>query len=336
VRRQAAALFASGSSPVEVAARLEVSTKSARVAVGLARGALTSKGPSGPPSKLRPQQLPQLERLLEAGPPRRASPRISGGPWPDDWSVGLTGPPAGGRTDQDRSRRAVASRGPHPSHSGDQPTTEPGQPMGTFRTTSTCSPVKDGSGSSSTASGGGPGRRPVAGRAGAVQILVSGARAVSAVAARRHLGAGAECVAGTDRRGRADLLGCQRGLLIARAHRHAAGARKRGTCRPSRPAGCQEPADHALGRSRGGRPAGAGIRQASGVPPGRKAGRRPLTRLDLAVEPRRDEVPAFRVITGWRLDPTELEAAVRRFAPGRARRERWLPAFTAGAVPVAT
>ncbi|WP_431883090.1 IS5 family transposase [Micromonospora gifhornensis] len=39
----------------------------------------------------------------------------------------------------------------------------------------------------------------------------------------------------------------------ARAHQHAAGARKRGICRPNRLAGVrQEPADHALGRSRGG------------------------------------------------------------------------------------
>ncbi|MFI7042886.1 IS5 family transposase [Microbispora rosea] len=40
---------------------------------------------------------------------------------------------------------------------------------------------------------------------------------------------------------------------IARVHQHAAGARKRGICRPSRPAvGGPEPDDHALGRSRGG------------------------------------------------------------------------------------
>ncbi|HVV12025.1 IS5 family transposase [Amycolatopsis sp.] len=39
----------------------------------------------------------------------------------------------------------------------------------------------------------------------------------------------------------------------ARAHQHAAGARKRGICRPSRLVGSAgEPADHALGRSRGG------------------------------------------------------------------------------------
>ena len=39
---------------------------------------------------------------------------------------------------------------------------------------------------------------------------------------------------------------------VARAHQHAAGARKRGICRRSRRAECAEPADHGLGRSRGG------------------------------------------------------------------------------------
>jgi len=72
VRRQAATLFASGMSPVEVAARLEISTKSARVWrrawVAGGEAALASKGPSGPPSRLSPQQLRQLEQLLQAGP----------------------------------------------------------------------------------------------------------------------------------------------------------------------------------------------------------------------------------------------------------------------------
>lgn len=72
VRRQAAALFASGVSALEVAAQLEISAKSARawrrawVAGGPA--ALSSKGPSGPVSRLSPQQLGELEQLLEAGP----------------------------------------------------------------------------------------------------------------------------------------------------------------------------------------------------------------------------------------------------------------------------
>nr|WP_203880414.1 IS5 family transposase [Planobispora takensis] len=57
---------------------------------------------------------------------------------------------------------------------------------------------------------------------------------------------------------RADAAGCitwdvSVDATIARAHQHAAGARKRGICRPSRrAAGAAEPADHALGRSRGG------------------------------------------------------------------------------------
>jgi putative transposase len=72
VRRHAAALFASGLSPVEVAARLEVSAKSARAwrRDWLAGGeaALASKGASGPASKLTVEQLRELEQLLEAGP----------------------------------------------------------------------------------------------------------------------------------------------------------------------------------------------------------------------------------------------------------------------------
>ena len=65
-------MFASGMSPAEVAARLEVSAKSARAwrrawATG-GEAALASKGSSGPPPRLTAPQLRQLERLLEAGP----------------------------------------------------------------------------------------------------------------------------------------------------------------------------------------------------------------------------------------------------------------------------
>ncbi len=72
VRRQAAQMFASGSTPAQVAARLEVSTKSTRAwrrtwAAG-GTAALASKGPSGPAARLAPQQLQQLERRLQAGP----------------------------------------------------------------------------------------------------------------------------------------------------------------------------------------------------------------------------------------------------------------------------
>jgi transposase len=71
-RRQAATLFASAPSPVEVAARLEVSTRSARAwrRAWLTGGeaGLASKGASGPQSKLTVEQLRQLEQLLEVGP----------------------------------------------------------------------------------------------------------------------------------------------------------------------------------------------------------------------------------------------------------------------------
>jgi putative transposase len=72
VRQQAADLFAAGVSALEVAARLEVSTKSAYAwrrawAAGGAE-ALASKGSSGPASKLNPAQVQRLQRRLEAGP----------------------------------------------------------------------------------------------------------------------------------------------------------------------------------------------------------------------------------------------------------------------------
>lgn len=72
VRREAAALFEQGLSAPEVAARLEVSGKSARAwrrlwAEGGVR-ALASKGPSGPDQRLNTAQLAQLEALLTAGP----------------------------------------------------------------------------------------------------------------------------------------------------------------------------------------------------------------------------------------------------------------------------
>src|SRR5919197_3349529 len=98
-----------------------------------------------------------------------------------------------------------------------------------------------------------PGRWAVAGRAGALRVLVGGLRAVSALAARRDLGADADVAAGHGGCGRADLLGCQRGLL----DRSGAPARgwcpKKGDLQAEPPGGVHhEPADHALGRSRGG------------------------------------------------------------------------------------
>ncbi|WP_369200468.1 IS5 family transposase [Streptomyces sp. PU-14G] len=89
---------------------------------------------------------------------------------------------------------------------------------------------------------------------------------------------------------------------IARAHQHAAGARKRGICRSSRPAASSfEPDDHGLGRSRGGL----------------------TTKLHLAVE--QAQKPMSLVITaGQRGDSPQFQVVlghirVPRVGPGRPR-----------------
>ena len=88
---------------------------------------------------------------------------------------------------------------------------------------------------------------------------------------------------------------------VARAHQHAAGARKRGICRPSRPAAAAEPDDHGLGRSRGGL----------------------TTKVHLACE--QGQKPLSIVITaGQRGDSPQFQAVldgirVPRPGPGRAR-----------------
>src|SRR5687767_1940438 len=72
VRQQAVELFEAGVSAVEVARRLEVSTKSAyqwrRVWVAGGAQALASKGASGPDPKLSDGQLDRLRTRLEQGP----------------------------------------------------------------------------------------------------------------------------------------------------------------------------------------------------------------------------------------------------------------------------
>ena len=72
VRQRAAELFEADVSAVEVAQRLEVSTKSAyqwrRVWVAGGAPALASKGASGPDSKLSDEQLSRLRIRLEQGP----------------------------------------------------------------------------------------------------------------------------------------------------------------------------------------------------------------------------------------------------------------------------
>ena len=72
VRQQAADLFAAGVCALEVAARLEVSTKSAYAwrRAWLADGpeALQSKGCAGARSKLSDEQVRRLQQRLQAGP----------------------------------------------------------------------------------------------------------------------------------------------------------------------------------------------------------------------------------------------------------------------------
>ncbi|WP_245923299.1 helix-turn-helix domain-containing protein [Paractinoplanes atraurantiacus] len=85
VRARAAELFEEGVSAVEVAAMLEVSTKSAyqwrRVWVASGRSGLVSRGASGPDPKLSDAQLARLKVRLSWGRPRPATARTSGGLW---------------------------------------------------------------------------------------------------------------------------------------------------------------------------------------------------------------------------------------------------------------
>lgn len=98
-----------------------------------------------------------------------------------------------------------------------------------------------------------PGRCAVAGRAGVLRVLVGGVRVVPPLAARRDVGADPDCVAGGRGRGRAHHLGRVRGFVDRpRAPACRRGAEK-GDLQAEPPGGVrQEPADHALGRSRGG------------------------------------------------------------------------------------
>lgn len=86
VRRQAAELFAQGMTPVEIAARLEVSQKSAYVWRQRWRAggadALASTGAPGPEPALSDTQLAKLKARLELGRRPLATARTSAGRWP--------------------------------------------------------------------------------------------------------------------------------------------------------------------------------------------------------------------------------------------------------------
>ncbi|MFI9161092.1 IS5 family transposase [Kitasatospora aureofaciens] len=88
---------------------------------------------------------------------------------------------------------------------------------------------------------------------------------------------------------------------IARAHQHAAGARKRGICRSSRPAACSPSPDHGLGRSRGGL----------------------TTKIHLAVE-QAQKLMSLVITAGQRGDSPQFQVVlgrirVPRLGPGRPR-----------------
>jgi putative transposase len=72
VRQRAAVMFADGKTAVEVAAVLEVSTKSAyawrRAWVAGGTAGLAARGASGPSRRLSEEQLGRLQARLEAGP----------------------------------------------------------------------------------------------------------------------------------------------------------------------------------------------------------------------------------------------------------------------------
>ncbi|MER6300030.1 IS5 family transposase [Kitasatospora sp. NPDC001539] len=88
---------------------------------------------------------------------------------------------------------------------------------------------------------------------------------------------------------------------IARAHQHAAGARKRGICRSSRPAASSSSPDHGLGRSRGGL----------------------TTKIHLAVE-QAQKLMSLVITAGQRGDSPQFQVVlgcirVPRLGPGRPR-----------------
>ena len=99
-----------------------------------------------------------------------------------------------------------------------------------------------------------PGGGAVAGRARGVCAVADVVLVVPPVAAGRHLAGGVDRVAA-----HADAAGRVRwdvsvDSTSVRAHQHAAGARRDGGAQKERPGGVHdEPDDHALGRSRGGR-----------------------------------------------------------------------------------
>ncbi len=92
----------------------------------------------------------------------------------------------------------------------------------------------------------------MAGRAGMLRVLVGGVRGVSPIAAQRDLGADSDRVAGAGICGWADRLGRLCGLDYRPGASACRWSAEKGDLQAEPPGGVRtEPADHALGRSRG-------------------------------------------------------------------------------------
>ncbi|MDV9169367.1 IS5 family transposase [Streptomyces sp. W16] len=98
---------------------------------------------------------------------------------------------------------------------------------------------------------------------------------------------------------------------VCRAHQHAAGARKRGTCRRSRPAVSQSSPDHGLGRSRGG--------LTSKLHLAVEQGQKPMSIVITAGQ--RGDSPQFEVVLG-RIRVPRLGSGRPRTRPRRVRADK--------------
>lgn len=135
-----------------------------------------------------------------------------------------------------------------------------------------------------------------------VRIVEGRLHAVADLGRRRDLAAGVRCAGRPRGRRRHPGLVLAVDSTIVRAHQHAAGARRRGDLQVEPPGGVDnEPADHALGRSRGGW----------------------TTKLHLSTE-QGQRLLSLVVTAGQRGDSPQFEAVlnaicVPRLGPGRAR-----------------
>ena len=148
----------------------------------------------------------------------------------------------------------------------------------------------------------------MAGCATAVRALADRVRPVAALAAGRHLAQGADRVAGPRGRGRVDQLGCERGLHRRPGAPACGRSAQKGDLQKEPPGGVAgvEPADHGLGRSRGG--------WTTKLHLGCEQGRKPLALLITAGQ--RGDSPQFAAVLE-RIRVPRLDAGRPRTRPDR-------------------